>query len=101
MPLLKIKNSAKLIYLNNLTGKIFKILPLSEENNNTLPKIYIDGLMLDLDSANDLFEGILIELIIKVNSLRTPLLSHDIIRKIVFECTGLVDKIKEGVDSDG
>lgn len=83
----------KYIYINHLVDRIYKILPLSEENKNKIPKIYVKRLIDDVISANELFNGTLINLIIKLNILLIKESTHFEIKSIVFECINLCKKI--------
>jgi len=92
-------NKEKDIFLTHLIDRVFKILPLSEQDNN-IAKTYVQRLMIDIKSANSLFDGILIDLIIKINSITENDLSHIQIRRIVFECINVINKIKEEIEND-
>lgn len=97
---LTITNKEKIIYLENLKGKIFKLLPLSEENNNIVPIIYLSGLLMNINSSNQMFNGILIDLLIQLNEITFVNSNHKQIRKIVLESLNmvsqLIDNIKKG-----
>jgi len=95
-----ISNEAKIKYLDNLMGRMFKILPLYEEKNNEIPMIYINAQMIDVASANNLFNGILIDLIIKLNTLCGIQEDHSFVRKTVFECTNIITRIKKELVED-
>lgn len=98
---INISNKEKIIYLDNFISCIYKILPLFEENNNVAPHVYIKTQILGAHSANNLFGGILIDLIVKLNILTSDDIDHNIVRKIVFECIGIIDKIKKELILDG
>jgi len=75
-------------------------LPLFEDSPESI-YVYLGGLIIDIDSANHLFNGILIEPIIKLNSININKLSHKQIRKIILETTNIVDKIRRDlIDSE-
>lgn len=59
---------AKKEYLNSLIGKIHKILHLIEEEKDTgfSPKSFIYGQLLEVNAANVLFEGKLVNIIVKL-----------------------------------
>jgi hypothetical protein len=101
MSALIIDDKTKIIYLDKLVGNIFKILPLYEEVDSNVYKIYIGGLLIDINSANSLFDGILIDLIIKINTLFENNFEHKQMRKIVLECTNLVKKIRRELENNG
>lgn len=56
-------------YLEKLIGKMIKILHLIEEEPTThnSPSAFIYGQLIELNSANQLFDNELVELIIKLN----------------------------------
>jgi hypothetical protein len=56
---------------------------------------------MDINSANNLFEGILIDLIIKLNILISNNIDHNIVRKTVFECIESINRIKKELVKDG
>lgn len=90
-----INNNSKIIYLENLISRIYKILPLTEENQNKeIPRIYIDRLVNEMIAANNVFNEILIDLIIKVYSINNKL-THQEIKSIVFNCISICNKLKE------
>ncbi|WP_297419551.1 hypothetical protein [Clostridium sp.] len=92
-------NNEKIIYLNGLIGRVYKILPLYEDMNEALI-IYIDSLLLNISSANYLFDDSLIELIIKINELKINKIEHKILRKSVFECINMIKQKIEDVKRD-
>ena len=88
-----INNNSKIIYLENLVGKIYKILPLTEEDES-IPRIYMDRLINEMIAANNVFDEILIELIIKIYSINNKL-THKEIKSIIFNCISICNKLKE------
>jgi len=93
-----INSKEKLIYVNHLIGNIYKILPLTEDNSNKIPKLYTERLIEDIISANVLFDGLLILLIAKLNILITKELSHKQIKSIIFESINLCKKIIKEIE---
>ena len=107
MPFVKISTKEKTVYLTRLIGKILKILHLVEEKQHDY-KIYLGGLMLEIHSANDLFENQLIDILIKLNSIYINDFEYKQIRKIILECKNninflleLLQKDEEGVIDNG
>jgi hypothetical protein len=99
---LNCSKKSKLIYIDELINKIFKILGLFEDNDNIIPIIYLNGLIMNINSANELFDGELINLIIKLNILITNKLNHKELRKIIFECINEeIPKIKNKINEGG
>ena len=82
-------------YLDKLIGKMIKILHLIEEESTTgnSPEAFIYGQLIELNSANQLFENELVEIIVKLNIIYNNYASVPFsdIRKQVFE---IKNKIK-------
>lgn len=97
---IKITKDSKLIYLSNLINKIFKILPLYEKNDSLIPQIYLNGLLININSANQMFDNILIDIMIKLNELNISNLTHKEIRKIILECVNDVVALRENIKKD-
>jgi hypothetical protein len=84
-------------YLEKLVDKIFKLLPLREEENPTLT-MYHHSLMLELTGFRSLFSELndKAELISLLSSLESLLTIEDfkLYRSKVFECISLVKKVR-------
>lgn len=94
-------------YLKFLTGRVWKILPMSEENNKNL-KEYMEGLQRELTGNMNLIEdlkydGYFITLLNKIEYLIGGEYNHTICRKEVFECIDVIEKIskKYGINEVG
>lgn len=94
MSFVKISKEEKILYLTRLIGKVLKILHLVEEKQHDY-KIYLGGLIIDIHSANDLFDNQLIDVLIKLNSIYINDFEHKQIRKIVLECKNNINFILE------
>ena len=70
--------SGKRKYLEKLIGKMIKILHLIQEEEQTgnSPQPFIFGQLVELNSANQLFDNELIEIIIKLKNKINFLLEH-------------------------
>ena len=92
-----LSNSAKKEYLNSAIGKTYKILHLIEEEKTTgfSPKPFISGFLFELNAANDLFDGKLVQIIIKIKGVKdnytTALFSE--IKKQIFEVKRMINHI--------
>jgi len=94
-------NENKVSWLNSGINKIFKILPMVELSGIDLSRPYINALIYEIASANDIFfDGELTELIPKLNVLMKEILPHAEIRKLIFECTGYIEKLKSKYNVD-
>lgn len=84
-------------YLDKLVDKIFKLLPLREEENPTLA-VYHRSLMLELTGFHNLFlemqdNSEFISLLSSLESLMT-IEDFKLYRSKVFECINLVKKVR-------
>ena len=83
-------------YFNSLVNKVFKLLPLKEENSDTLPK-YINSLLVELCGANRLIQEFssdsryltLISTIEGLNCIN----DFNTYRSEVFKCIDLIKKM--------
>lgn len=79
-------------YKGKLVGKIYKLLPLREEKKDW--QSYLDGLLIELIGANDLFTdsyelGIVLA---NLNGLRITNTAFPLYRKIVLDSISIVKK---------
>lgn len=98
-----LSNEGKRVYLSGLIGKMLKILHLIEEEKTTgySPDSFIIGQLFDLNSANELFDGALVNIIVKLkgvldNYAEAP---FENMKKQIFEIkriiNGLLNKLEE------
>lgn len=87
-------------YFQNLINRIYKILPMAEENSETLDE-YVCNLMKELCGGEKLLldSDIFIELI---NNLETFTLPYNLnmIKSQVFHCINLCEKIIKRLEDD-
>lgn len=86
-------------YFQFLIGRVWKILPMSEEDNKHL-KDYMEGLQRELignmNLVEDLkYDGYFITLLNKIEYLISEECEHETIRKEVFECIDVIKKIQK------
>lgn len=89
-------------YFNFLIGRVWKILPMSEEGNKNLVK-YIESIQRELIGNMNLIEdlkydGYFITLLNKLEFLANEQSNHDIKRKEIFECIEIIKKISTKYD---
>lgn len=97
-----IDNQFFLNYLNFLINRVYKILPISETEPETL-KSYLDSLILELVGSKDLIlklkkDAIFLSLIATLQSLSENKYSHSTIKSQTFKC---IDIIKKLIDKYG
>lgn len=86
-------------YLNFLINRVYKILPISESEPNTL-KSYTDSLVLELLGSKDLIlklrkDANFLSLIAILQSLSENKYPHDVIKREVFKCISIIKKLIE------
>jgi hypothetical protein len=91
-----LSTEAKIDYLDRLVGKVFKILPMYEEKDPNI-NIYIHGILISMNNANDLFDYALTDILIDVKSLYQTELVHKDFRKKVLDSATEIKKIKKRV----
>lgn len=94
-------------YLDFLVGRVWKILPMTEEDSKHL-KEYMESLQRELIGNMNLIEdlkydGYFITLLNKIEYLINEDYTHEVCRKEVFECVDIVKKISEkhNLNKDG
>lgn len=92
-------------YLETLKNRLFKIIPLFEENNEGIYK-YIDSLLFELCGMIYVVEGfkdngIFLSLIATLESLYDESLASEydipLIRREVFKCLSIIGKLQQKV----
>ena len=92
-----LSDKSKIEYLNAIIGKTYKILHLIEEEKTTgySPKPFITTFLFEVNAANDLFDGKLIQIIIKLKGIRESYkdMPFGDIKKQIFEITRIVNHL--------
>ncbi len=92
-----LSNKSKTEYLNAIIGKTYKILHLIEEEKTTgySPKPFITTFLFEVNAANDLFDGKLIQIIIKLKGIREAYkdMPFGDIKKQIFEIKRIVNHL--------
>lgn len=104
-PVFSLSIEAKINYLNTLKSKIVRILYLieqSENNPNISPSGFIKAILFDINTANDLFNGTLAEIYVKIMGVFNLLNGEEeaefaTIRKQVLEARSNVDYLINGL----
>ena len=88
-------------YLQKLIGKVIKILHLIDEEKQTnySPRAFIYGQLLELNSANQLFDNELVEIIVKLNVVYNgyQTMPFEDIRKQIFEIKNKINHLIDGL----
>ena len=96
-PKFEISKSAKREYLNTAINKTYKVLHLVEEEKDTgySPKPYITGFLFELNAANELFDGKLVSIIIKLKGIREGYseLEFSKVKKQIFEIKKIINHL--------
>lgn len=94
-----LRRDAKIAYLDKLIGKMIKILHLVEEESVThvSPSDFIFGQLLEINSANQLFDNELIEIIVKLNIVYRTYSTAPFaeVRKQIFEIKNKINYLKQ------
>ena len=85
-------------YFKFLIGRVWKILPMSEEDNKNLQG-YMESLQRELIGNMNLveelkYDGYFITLLNKIEYLINEKYTHEICRKEVLECVSIVEKLQ-------
>lgn len=92
-----LSESGKKVYLTSLIGKMLKILHLIEEEKDTgySPYPFIVGQLFELNSANELFNGELVNIIVKLNGIGNTYkeLPFDKTKKQIFEIKRIINSL--------
>lgn len=92
-----ISQDAKKVYLTSLIGKMLKVLHLAEEEKETgfSPLPFIAGQLFEINAANVLFEGELINIIVKLKGIYDGYadLSFEKIKKQIFEIKRIINSM--------
>lgn len=89
--------SSKKEFLNLAISKTYKIFHLIEEEEQTgySPKPFITGFMFELNAANELFDGKLVAIIVKLKGIKDEYktLQFSFIKKQIFEICKIINSL--------
>lgn len=84
------------VYLERLTSRIFKILPLYEEESTTLDS-YVDSLVRELIGNSKIIKPLKKELLTLSGTLKgIEFDSHKNVRSDIFKALEIIGKLKDG-----
>lgn len=97
---LKLSEKEKLFCLKDINKKLIRCLYVYEQEQENLEdydyKNYLESIILYVHSSNQLFDGILMNVIINLNTLKENDFNKEQFKKIIFECKNYVDFLIQG-----
>ena len=100
---LVLSKDGKIKYLDKLIGKMIKILHMIQEREETgiEPEHFIYGQLIELNSANQLFDNELVEIIVKLNVVYKGYKTLDFkdVRKQIFEIKNKINYMLRGLQN--
>jgi hypothetical protein len=86
-------------YLNFLINKVYKILPISEREPETL-KDYLESLLIELSGSKELIDKIkydanFISVMSTLQYFTSNEYNHKTLRREIFKCIKIIEKLKE------
>lgn len=98
---LVLSKDGKIKYLDKLIGKMIKILHMIQEREETgiEPEHFIYGQLIELNSANQLFDNELVEIIVKLNVVYKGYKTLDFkdVRRQIFEIKNKINYMLKGL----
>lgn len=102
---LNLSDKEKSFCLKDINKKIIRCLYVYEQEQKCIQnydyKTYLDSVILYVHSSNQLFDGILMNVIVNLNILRENNFNKEQFKKIIFECKNYIDFLIRGGDSNG
>jgi len=97
-----IPNEMLVNYFNFLVNRIFKILPISEQEPDTLRE-YLESLLLELSGSKELIselrnDGSFISLLATLQYFINNDCTHKVYKREVFRCIDILKKIQDKYD---
>ena len=103
-----VQNKEKVVvYLESLVNSVFKILPLYEESNVGV-KTYVESLLFDLDSYEDVVEvkqgAEYVQLMLTLTSLKKEISKSNskkaVVKREVFKCINIIKNMIAKLEED-
>lgn len=92
----EINNKQVIAYFDKLVNRVFKILPMSEENSDTIDE-YVNSLVRELIGNSKILYGE--ELLIVVGTLKgLPYENHKLLKSDIFKAIDIIEKVKKRVE---
>ena len=97
---LKLSEKEKLFCLKDINKKLIRCLYVYEQEKEQIEnydyKNYLESIILYVHSSNQLFDGILMNVIINLNTLKENDFNKEQFKKIIFECKNYIDFLIKG-----
>lgn len=97
---LKLSEKEKLFCLKDINKKLIRCLYVYEQEKENVEdydyKNYLESIILYVHSSNQLFDGILMNVIINLNTLKENDFNKEQFKKIIFECKNYIDFLIQG-----
>ena len=84
------------ITVRRLTNQMWKLIPMREHNEDWLKQL--DTVILEIAGLNEIFIGPhFLQLLSKLEGLKTQETSFELYRKTIFECISLLQELNRGI----
>ena len=97
---LNLSEEEKIFCLKDINKKIIRCLYVYEQEEKGIKnydyKTYLESVMLYVHSSNQLFDGILMNVIVNLNILKENNFNKEKFKKIIFECKNYIDFLIKG-----
>lgn len=97
---LNLSDNEKTFCLKDINKKIIRCLYVYEQEQKGVEnydyKTYLESVMLYIHSSNQLFNGILMNVIVNLNILKENDFNKEQFKKIIFECKNYIDFLIKG-----
>lgn len=102
---LNLSENEKIFCLKDINKKIIRCLYIYEQEQKGVEnynyKNYLESVILYIHSSNQLFNGILMNVIVNLYILKENDFKKDLFKKIIFECKNYIDFLIRGGDENG
>lgn len=97
---LSLSEEEKNFCLKDINKKIIRCLYVYEQEEKGVKnydyKTYLESVMLYIHSSNQLFDGVLMNIIVNLNILKENDFNKEKFKKIIFECKNYIDFLIKG-----
>ena len=97
---INLSENEKIFCLRDINKKIIRCLYVYEQEQRGIEnynyKNYLESVMLYVHSCNQLFDGVLMNIIVNLNILKENNFNKEKFKKIIFECKNYIDFLIKG-----